>query len=350
MKKHIHPVLFLVGLFVSLLLSVMTKLQADNVAYISDEDGKQKSILGTVKEMARDGVVVGDKKKGQKIDANTIVSIRYDDEPDALTVARTALDSSQYKDALAQLAQIKDVDKLSEAIRQEIAFFNVFAKVQLALSGDSEYDVDSVTKDLNQFTADFPNSYHFYEAARLIVQLLTADGNITLARDVCQQIADAPWPEMKYEAKVTLGNINLAEGQNDAAAELFEEVIAATESSAAIDTQKSYAKIGKALILAKGGDYDAATQIFKALQDESDTANAQLQATLYNAMGDAAMAAQKNKEAILAYLHTDLLFPSARIEHIKALKNLVTLWKGELREDRAQEAASTLRNRYGLNP
>lgn len=350
MKKYILPALFL-GLFAPVLLGVSAALRADNVVFVNEEDGKNQSLLGTVKETARDGVVIGDKKKaGQKINANLIVSVSYEDEPEALTVARKALDSSQFKDALAQLGTIKNEEKLPDMIRQETAFFKVFAKAQLTLSGDPEFEPLSVAKELNQFTEEFPDSYHFYEAARLMIQLLTACDRVSDARDVCQQLADAPWPETKYEGKVTLGNIDLAEGQTEEAEKLFDEVIAAEESSAAIEKQKSYAKIGKALITAKGGDYDAAKKLFAQIQDESDSADAKLQATLYNAMGDAACGAGNNKEAILAFLHTDLLFSSARAEHIKALKNLVALWRSELREDRAQEAASILRGQYGLNP
>ncbi|MBO7678873.1 MAG: hypothetical protein J6S75_04310 [Thermoguttaceae bacterium] len=241
MKKYILPTLFL-GLFASVLLGVSSVLRADNVVFFNEEEGKNQSLLGTVKEITRDGVVIGDKKKaGQKIDANLIVSVSYEDEPEALTVARKALDSSQFKDALAQLGTIKNEDKLQDMIRQETAFFKVFAKAQLVLSGDPEFDPLSVAKELNQFTEDFPDSYHFYEAARLMIRLLTACDKVSDARNVCQQLADAPWPEMKYEGKVTLGNIDLAEGQTDTAEKLFDEVIAAEESSAAIEKQMSYA-------------------------------------------------------------------------------------------------------------
>ena len=82
MKKYILPTLFL-GLFASVLLGVCAALRADNVVFVNEEDGKNQSILGTVKETARDGVVIGDKKKaGQKIGANLIVSVSYEDEPE----------------------------------------------------------------------------------------------------------------------------------------------------------------------------------------------------------------------------------------------------------------------------
>lgn len=329
---------------------------ADTVVYQkSGDSGKttEASASGTIEQVSRTEVTIKDRGGIQTpIPANEVISIQVEGEPVALPVIRTAIETSQYEDAMKQLAAITAEERSAAPalVQQEIDYLRVWTAAQLALSGNKNYPVKKAGGDLYRFIQENPESFHFYEANRLVGRLLAADGNTENAKKTYQSLSEAPWPEMKFEGKVALGNLLLAEKNIDEAKKVFEEVAAADPSTPAIADQRFFARIGLGRAAALGGDYDGAKTIFDAVIAESNAENALLQATLYNAFGESAVEAGKDREALLAFLHVDLLFSSARMEHIKALKNLVILWKKAMKEDRSAEAAALLRDQYGVTP
>ena len=73
-----------------------------------------------------------------------------------------------------------------------------------------------------------------------------------------------------------------------------------------------------------------------------------LNALAYNALGDIHFDAARKNEALLAYLHVDLLYSKARQEHIKSLQKLAILWNEKGKIDRESEVRQTLQTRYGV--
>lgn len=345
-----------VGLLTAFLLLAGGLLRADTVNYLkSDDKGntQEASATGTITGTSRTEVVIRDRGGIETpIPANEVLSVQVDAEPVAMPVIRTAIETSQYEDALAQLGAITAQDRSAAPplIRQEIDYLRAWTAAQLALSGNKEYPVKKAGGDLYRFIQENPESFRFFEANRLVGRLLAADGNIENAKKTYQSLAEAPWPEMKFEGKVALGNLFLDEKNVEEAKKVFEEVAAAEPSTPAIAQQRFFARIGLGRVAALGGDAAGAKAIFDSVIEESNAENALLQATLYNAIGQTALEAGNDREALLAYLHVDLLFSAARMEHIKALKNLVILWKKDLKEDRSAEAAALLRERYGIAP
>ena len=61
-------------------------------------------------------------------------------------------------------------------------------------------------------------------------------------------------------------------------------------------------------------------------------------ARAYNVLGTAQRQAGRTKEALLAFLHVDILYSSVPHAHAEALANLADLWQQLHRSDRAQRA------------
>lgn len=329
---------------------------ADTVVYQKSDDSGKTTVAtatGTIEQTSRTEVRIKDRGGIQTpIPANEVISIQVDGEPVALQVIRTAIETSQYEDAMKQLMAITAQERSAAPalVQQEIDYLRVWTAAQLALSGNKDYPIKKAGGDLYRFIQENPESCRFYEANRLVGRLLAADGNTENAKKTYQSLSEAPWPEMKFEGKVALGNLLLAEKNIDEAKKVFDEVATAEGSTPAIADQRFFARIGLGRAAALQGDYAGAEAIFDAVIAESNAENALLQATLYNAIGDSAMEVGRDREALLAFLHVDLLFSSARMEHIKALKNLVVLWKKEMKEDRSAEAMALLRDQYGVAP
>ncbi len=339
------------------LLSVATISAADTVVHRVTEGGKSReaSTEGEITKFTKEAVILKDRVKNEtSIPANTVIEIRYSKEPENMQVIRTAMDSSQFEDAIAQIRElIGDKTKsLTEFQRQDLDFYSAYANAQLALAKMPDHTISSAGNELSRFVSRYPDSYHFYEAKLLIGRLLTLDGKKPdEAKKVYEEVLGAPWQEIQLEARVALGQLSLQlENAAEAEAMFLDVVGSRNDGSPEALEQQNFARLGLARAKAMGNDYEGAKTILDQILNESDSGNMQLQASLYNAYGDIALAAGKNTEALLAFLHTDLIFSGARSEHIYALKKLVELWKIEKREDRSNEARALLLEQYGITP
>jgi tetratricopeptide (TPR) repeat protein len=76
--------------------------------------------------------------------------------------------------------------------------------------------------------------------------------------------------------------------------------------------------------------------------DKADPDDSAMLAEAYVLQGNCLQAANKPKEAVLAYLHVDVLFPREAAAQAEALYNLAKLWKVVQYPDRALEAQAKL--------
>ena len=79
---------------------------------------------------------------------------------------------------------------------------------------------------------------------------------------------------------------------------------------------------------------------------DADPEQKELQARAYNALGNCYEKARKTKDALLAFLHVDVLYSTVPEAHAEALSHLVPLWKAVGQEARAREAKQTLQEKY----
>ncbi|MFN9912188.1 MAG: hypothetical protein ACK53L_06370, partial [Pirellulaceae bacterium] len=94
-------------------------------------------------------------------------------------------------------------------------------------------------------------------------------------------------------------------------------------------------------------DNKQATAIEKLRQmiADSDATDSELFARIYNALGEAHLAAGQEEEAVLAYLHTDLLFTNDPDSHAESFYHLVKLF-GKIDTHSDAEAKSKLKSTY----
>ncbi len=77
---------------------------------------------------------------------------------------------------------------------------------------------------------------------------------------------------------------------------------------------------------------------------------AELQAHAHNTLGDCLRAAGRPKDALYAYLHTDILYDEDSEQHARALAEIAQLWRELRRDDRADEVIGRLRQLYPKSP
>ena len=309
---------------------------------------KNSSVLGNVTKMSALEVTTEVNGAEKKTPVNQIEVIYYENEPTMLKTARSALAAGRYKDALAVLEKIDASNVSREEIKQDIAFYKALCAARLALAGSG--DVKEAGSQLVGFVNRNPNNYHYFEACEVVGDLLVAAGSYANAETFYGYLAKAPWPDYKMRSGVAIGRAQLAGGKAADAMKSFEAVLAIQAQGEAADTYRLAATLGKARCLAEDKKADEAVKLIQGVIDRANPEESDLQAAAYNALGVALRKAGRAKEALLAFLHVDVLYFATPAYHIEALQNLNELWLEVQKPDRAAKAARTLRDRYNVSP
>ncbi len=147
-------------------------------------------------------------------------------------------------------------------------------------------------------------------------------------------------------AAVKIGKAQLAEGKAAEALVSFQAVLDNPAQGEAAERRRLAATLGKARCQAAAGKHEEAVAMIRDVIAKGDPEQVEIMAETYNALGLAHRQAGRSKDAILAFLHVDLLYFGSATEHIAALRNLVQLWNEVQKPERADEAAEILKNRY----
>ena len=306
----------------------------------------------SVSAMTADGVAVEYELKGEKksavLPAEQILWLQYDDEPLSLSAARVEIQVGNYEDALEKLGAIEEEIK-EPAIQQELEWNRAYATLQSALADSGK--LESAAAVMKTFVEAYPDHYRFYEGNALLADAAAALGRAPAAEKYYTALTGAKSASYQARGKVGLANLALDANELDKAKSLFSEVadMAELDGQLAGFDARAAAQIGLARVLSKQGDLDGALASLNALLDATPNSATRRQAIIYNALGDVYAAAKKPEEAIVAYLHVDLLYPAARGERVKALKALVGLWREIGRTDRAVETKRLLRDRFNVD-
>ncbi|MBQ2039722.1 MAG: tetratricopeptide repeat protein [Thermoguttaceae bacterium] len=306
----------------------------------------------SVSAMTADGVAVEYESKGEKksavLPAEQILWLQYEDEPLNLSAARVEIQVGNYEDALEKLGAIEEEIK-EPAIQQELEWNRAYATLQSALADSGK--LESAAAVMKTFVEAYPDHYRFYEGNALLADAAAALGRAPAAEKYYTALTGAKSASYQARGKVGLANLALDANELDKAKSLFSEVadMAELDGQLAGFDARAAAQIGLARVLSKQGDLDGALASLNALLDATPNSATRRQAIIYNALGDVYAAAKKPEEAIVAYLHVDLLYPAARGERVKALKALVGLWREIGRTDRAVETKRLLRDRFNVD-
>jgi tetratricopeptide (TPR) repeat protein len=278
---------------------------------------------------------------------NTIKSIAFEGEPSELAQARLNAISGSYAKA-QQLLEKVDANQLKrDFMKQDLEYYQAYVAAKLAETGEGE--IDFAGKKLNAFVKNYPNSFHYLEASELMGDLLMISGRFEIAQKQYAELAKAPWPDYKMRAAVAIGRALQAQDKHAEAIQEFDSALALPDDGPEAQTQKLAASLGKATSLAETGKADDATAMIEKIIQDADPQQKELNARAYNALGSCYEKANKNKDALFAFLHVDVLYGTVPDSHAEALYHLVSLWKTIGQDDRSREARETLQQKYAAS-
>ena len=321
---------------------------ADVVRYLVKTDTgayEERSAEGTITAVSPDGVSLDAQGKNAP-DANPIptervVWLQFQDAPMNLAAARVETEIGAWEEALEKLDDIgaDDLDREKyPTIAAEVDWYRAYAALQLALTDAGSFKDGGSA--MAKFVKEHSDSYRYYEAQQALGAAYYAMSErqtkkeskqdfLKRARDSYAVLENAASEEIQARGKLGLAKV---------AFDLSE-----------FDVESSEAKAGLARTSARQGDVDEAVRILNELLEETPNDATLRQARIYNALGDVYADANRPYDAVLAYLHVDLLYPAARTERVAALKALVGQWRKLDREDRAQETIERLRDRFHVD-
>lgn len=280
-----------------------------------------------------------------QIPVNQIRSVLLDEEPPELTQARLNAKNGGYATALERLQEI-DLSKIDrDLVREDVEFYLAYCAAQQALAGQGE--VTDAGRKLNEFVRKHQENFHYLEAVETMGDLLMAAGKFPAAQRQYGELAKAPWPDYKMRAGVLLGRTLQAQGKHQEAIREFDNVLAANDTSEAAKEQKLSASLAKAVSLSASNELDQAVGLIEQMILDTDPEQKELQARAYNALGNSYEQAGRTKDALLAYLHVDVLYSTVPDAHAEALSHLAKLWESVGQSNRSRQAKQMLNDKYG---
>ena len=312
--------------------------------------GATAKLSGKVTAVTKDKVSF-ETSKGEKKDipANEVSEILWDGEPAALKSARNNAAAGKLQLALDGFAKATTDNKSDVAgVKLDIDYFTLRTQARLAVTDPAK--IPDVAKKLADFQGKHGDSRHFYDAVGWLVELNLAKGDAAAAKTAAQTLEKAAGNDQKMAAKIALGRVSLLENKVPEAQQAFEAVAAMTAVGPAEESRKQQAKLGLARCLQLGSKFDDAIKLLDEIINQAAPEDAKVQAEAYVRQGDCYQAAAKNKDALLAYLHVDVLFSTEKTVHPEALYHLSRLWTAVQQPDRANEAADKLATEYPNSP
>lgn len=324
-------------------------LALDTVTLI---DGTEKR--GNVKSETPTELVLtsgaGSVKREEKLPTNEVRHVSYDGEVPQLKLARGSEDQGRLDKALeGYTAALAAVPGDKPMLKTELEF--LIGRVLASQAKTDNAKVADAEAKLRAFKAAHPNSYRYYPTIKLLAELSVAAGDANKAATDLALLEQAPFQDYKMSAKIARGRILLSQNKVAEAQAEFEAVtkIAPPKDDNAAMSRRYEAIVGVGSCLSRLGKPDEATKQFEQVIREAPANASAVMAEAYLRKGDSLLAAGRKKDALLAYLHVDVLFSSASDFHAEALFRLAELWTEVGEPGRAADARAMLGSAYANN-
>jgi tetratricopeptide (TPR) repeat protein len=245
--------------------------------------------------------------------------------------------AEQYQKAAADLAS-------KPFLAQAAQFGRARVISQMAMAEPKR--LDEALAALDAFVKGYPSSRHLGPALELSARLGLLKGDFDRADKYLADL-EKKVPSAANRTIVIKAQIFGKRGKYEDALVAIDKMLGGAEPGSIKWREATLAKASALAGLKKYPDAEAAAKavIKAAAAEDSET-----QALAYNTLGDCLRSANKPKDALLAYLHTDLLYSKDKEQHARALSEIAKLWRLLKREDRADEVVERLKQDYPQSP
>lgn len=313
--------------------------------------GSTTPVRGTITEVSRTEVVLKARTtlREHRVPVNEIERIKWDAEKPQLNQLRNDERNGKFDKAIEGYeAQLKEAPASADNLRTDLEFLIGRARAGKALAEGN--DLDDAFKRLDKFRTAHPNSYRYFEALRVLARLAMEKSDVQKEAMILKLMAEAPWNDYKMEADILQARVALAHDDLATALKSLENVIAVPAKTPGELSRRYEALVTKAACLQKQSKFEDAVNVLRGILDEASDDDKKTLAETCVRLGDCYQAAGRTKEAILAYLRVDILFPKEKNQHAEALYHLSRLFPQDGKPDKAAEAQAKLLESYPRSP
>jgi tetratricopeptide (TPR) repeat protein len=335
MTRFVLALLVLVGM----LTTATVRAQDDQVFAKSGTPTR-----GTITAISPTQVKIQSTGAALTFEVKDIMKVTFNGEPSELRTARDRALAGQYEDAIEELKKVNMNEINVSVIQQDVGYYAAYCTAQLALTAGG--DKAAAINLLRNFLGQNQTTFHFFEGVTLLGDLYFASGDFTNAATFYKLLERATWPEYQMKSAVLQARALSADDKFQEALSLYERVLSSGLNTPEALEQKMHATVGKAICLSATGQADEGIGMIENLIAKNDPSDMVLFGRAYNALGACYQKVGKSYDALLAYLHTDVLFFADRDAHAEALYHLGELWQEVGKSDRAVQARSLLQARY----
>jgi tetratricopeptide (TPR) repeat protein len=331
--------------FVSVIIAVACAAGAARAADSIVRLSTKAPLQGTITTITRTEVTI-DKpnKESVTVPVNDIRRIRWNGEPAQLSVVRADEETGRLEKAAEGLENLPAISGGSVNLLADVAYLKLRIRAKQALVDNSL--IDAVLKDLDAFRKQQKDSYHYFDSLRLSGDLALAKQDFVTAATAYEELGEAPWEDAQMAAQSAQAQVLLAQDDITGAEQAFDAVLAMPADDPAEQAQRQAALLGKAHCLQRRQQFEEAIKVLDQVIAEVDGSQSAVLAAAYVRQGDNLQAVGRTKEAVLAYLHVDILFAGEKSLHAEALYQLSRLWAAVGKPDRAAEATAKLTSTY----
>ena len=305
----------------------------------------RSSVRGTIGNISKTELTIESAGRSTTIPATDIASVRWDGEPPQLNLTRLRESNGDLKFALESYRELLgQATSEQRNLKSDIQFLIARTLARQAVADPA--GKDEAVKALDDFLAAQPESFRHYAALEWLGRVHAAGGDVDAARSTYARLAEAPLAELKMAAQNALARIKL--DQDDLAGALadFDAVLSQQSSDPATTSQRFSAQLGRAIVLQRQGNHEEALAALDEVIAQASPDDAPVQAEAFLRKGESLEAAGRDKDALLAYLHVDILFPGESAAHAEALYHLTRLWPVVGRAERSADARRKLMDQY----
>ncbi|MDX2037843.1 MAG: tetratricopeptide repeat protein [Isosphaeraceae bacterium] len=327
------------------LLGACSSARADVVSLTPTAEFKApgNAVRGTVQSESPSEVTVKLGNNITKVPTGAIVSITYDNQPPDLVLAQTRENAGNFAEAadLYKKAAAKATGK--PFVIEAALFGEARVSVDLALTDPSK--TDQAIQLLEAFGRTYSKGRHVVPALEALTRLYLGKGDYAKVDETLTRMSALP--QSADRAAVLRARVFSKKGEFDKAVVELDKIIAA---SAEGSVKRRDAQLAKAEALVGGKKFSEAETLVRNVIKAAPAEDVASQSLAHNMLGDCLRAAGKPREALYAYLHTDLLFFKDREQHPRALARIAEVWRELRQEDRAGETLDRLRKEYPRSP
>lgn len=304
-----------------------------------------ETIRGTIANITKSGLEVQQTGKSTPVPVTDIAEIRWDSEPPELNITRIRERNGELEEALTTYQNLATSIETAKAnLKKDVTFLAARTLGKQAIADPAKKD--AAVKALEDFVNGNGDSIRYFEALDWLGRVQKAAGEMAAAKATYQRIATAEIPEIKTSGLNALGRVKIEEEDFAGATADFDQVLQVGGEGPAARRQQFAAELGKAIVLQKQGDNEGAAKLLDEVIAKASPDDAEVQAEAFLQKGICHEALGQQQDALLAFLHVDILFSSQPDAHAEALFHLTRLWDAVGRADRAGSARAGLTQRY----